>query len=104
MIESALDRMAENILALDEASLSGLWEKYKTRMEDFDSTREWEKSVIIFFIINSVRIKNKIFNDRIMERQEHREPPKDRRPDGGSDARPPDRTPPGNKPHLKRVK
>jgi hypothetical protein len=104
MIESALDRMAENILALDEASLSGLWEKYKTRMEDFDSTREWEKSVIIFFIINSVRIKNKIFNDRVMERQEHRETPRDRHPGIGNDGRPPDRTPPGTKPHLKRVK
>jgi hypothetical protein len=88
MIESALDRIAENILALDEASLSNLWEKYKLRMETFDSTREWEKAVIIFFIINSVRIKNKIFNDRVMDRA------------GG----PPDKKPSGNKPSLKRVK
>jgi len=93
MIESALDRIAENILALDEASLSNLWEKYKTRMEDFDSTREWEKAVIIFFIINSVRIKNKIFNDRVMERQERRNT------DG-----PPDKKPSGGKPSLKRIK
>jgi hypothetical protein len=93
MIESALDRIADKILALDEASLSGLWEKYKTRMENFDSTKEWERAVIIFFIINSVRIKNKIFNDRVMERQEQRDP--------GS---PPDKKPSGNKPNLKRVK
>ncbi|MEN6463602.1 MAG: hypothetical protein ABFD62_00325 [Syntrophaceae bacterium] len=100
MIESALDRIAENILALDEASLSGLWEKYKTRMENFDSTREWEKAVIIFFIINSVRIKNKIFNDRVMERQEHPHARHDDR-DTGS---PPEKKPSGNKPNLKRVK
>lgn len=93
MIESALDRIADNILALDEASLTGLWEKYKTRMESFDSTREWEKAVIIFFIINSVRVKNKLFNDRIMEKQERRNTPG-----------PPDRKPPGGKPNLKRVK
>ncbi len=93
MIESALDRIAENILALDEASLSNLWEKYQARMEDFDSTREWEKAVIIFFIINSVRIKNKVFNDRVMERQEHRNK------DG-----PPEKKPSGGKPSLKRIK
>lgn len=93
MIESALDRIAENILVLDEASLSSLWEKYKTRMEDFDSTRDWEKSVIIFFIINSVRIKNKIFNDRVIERQGQR-----------NANRPPGKKPFGKKPDLKRVK
>lgn len=93
MIESALDRIAENILALDEASLSNLWEKYKTRMEDFDATKEWEKAVIIFFIINSVRVKNKVFNDRIMERQGNRKPDS-----------PPDKKPAGGKPTLKRIK
>ncbi len=99
MIESALDRIAENILALDEASLTGLWDKYKKRMESFDSSREWEKAVIIFFIINSVRIKNKIFNDRIMESREHHLKHDNRDP--GS---PPDKKTPGNRPNLKRVK
>lgn len=93
MIESALERIAENIMALDEASLSSLWEKYKVRMEDFDASREWEKAVIIFFIINSVRIKNKIFNDRVMEKQGQRSP-----------ETPPDNRPSGGKPSLKRIK
>lgn len=66
MLESALDKMAENILSLDEASLSNLWDKYKNKMELFDTTKEWEKSVIIFFIINSVRVKNHIFNENIL--------------------------------------
>ena len=69
MIEGTLERLAEKILALDEASLTGLWEKYKTRMEQLDTTREWEKAVIIFFIINAVRVKNQIFNERVMRKQ-----------------------------------
>jgi len=75
MLESALDKMAENILSLDEASLSNLWDKYKNRMERFDTTREWEKSVIIFFIINSVRVKNHIFNENILSLQKKENKP-----------------------------
>jgi hypothetical protein len=66
MIESSLDKIAERILHLDEASLAALWEKYKNKMEHFDVSKEWEKAVIIFFIINSVRVKNHIFNEQIM--------------------------------------
>lgn len=69
MLESSLDKLAERILGLDEASLTGLWEKYKLKMEKFEATREWEKSVIIFFIINSVRVKNHIFNEQIIHQQ-----------------------------------
>ncbi len=69
MIEKALKDIAERILSLDEASLSGLWEKYKTRLENFDTTKEWEKAAIIFFIINSVRVKNDIFNKQILNHQ-----------------------------------
>jgi len=47
----------EKILAFDESSLAGLWGKYKNKMEQFDTTKKWEKAVIIFFIINSVRVK-----------------------------------------------
>lgn len=69
MIEKALKNIAERILTLDEASLSGLWEKYKARLEDFDATEEWEKAAIIFFIINSVKVKNNIFNKEIINHQ-----------------------------------
>lgn len=67
MLETTLEKIAEKILALDEASLTALWEKYKGRMEKFEPTKEWERSVIIFFIINSVRVKNHIFNERILQ-------------------------------------
>jgi hypothetical protein len=66
MLESALEKLAETILNLDEASLTSLWDKYKKKMENFDTTREWEQAVIIFFIINSVRVKNHIFNENIL--------------------------------------
>lgn len=80
VLESALDRMAEKILNLDEASLTCLWEKYKRKMEHFEKTKEWEKSVIIFFIINAVRAKNHIFNENILEQQEkHAKPDKNPR-------------------------
>lgn len=69
MLESSLDKIAENILSMDEASLSGLWEKYKNRMEHFDTSREWEKSVIIFFLINAVRVKNQVFNEQLLRMQ-----------------------------------
>lgn len=70
MLESALDKLAERILSLDEASLSSLWEKYKVRMEHFEPSKEWEKAVIIFFIINAVRAKNHIFNEQILRQPE----------------------------------
>ena len=87
MIESALDKLAQQILGLDEASLTSLWEKYKTRMDHFEPTPEWEKAFIIFFIINAVRAKNHIFNEQLLRRQETRpeapakEKPAKRKPD-----------------------
>ena len=75
MLESALDKLAETILNLDEASLASLWDKYKNKMENFDTTKEWEKSVIIFFIINSVRVKNHIYNENILNIQKKQDKP-----------------------------
>jgi hypothetical protein len=72
MLESALDRLAERILSFDEASLSSLLEKYKARMEQFAPTKEWERAVIIFFIINAVRAKNHIFNEQLIRQREIR--------------------------------
>ncbi|MCX7635771.1 MAG: hypothetical protein N2Z74_08515 [Syntrophales bacterium] len=74
-IEQTLQGMAEKILNLDEASLASLWEKYRQRMERFEISREWERSVIIFFIINAVRAKNHIFNEQIMKMQEQKPSP-----------------------------
>jgi hypothetical protein len=89
VLESALDKLAETILNIDEASLASLWDKYKRKMENFDSTKEWEKAVIIFFIINSVRVKNHIFNENILNLQKKQDKPA---------------KPPKVKPNLKLVK
>jgi hypothetical protein len=67
MLDSSLDKLAQQILSLDEASLASLWGKYKNRMENFQPSKEWEKAVIIFFIINAVRAKNEIFNEQILK-------------------------------------
>ena len=72
MLESALDKMAQQILSLDEASLTSLWETYRQKMEHFEPTREWEKAVVVFFIINAVRAKNHIFNEQLMRQKESR--------------------------------
>jgi hypothetical protein len=70
MIEATLNKLAEHILGLDEASLASLWQKYKAQTENFEISREWEKAVIIFFIINAVRAKNQMFSEEILKRQQ----------------------------------
>jgi hypothetical protein len=81
-IENSLDKIAENILYLDEASLDILWEKYKSKMEQFSFTPEWEKSVIVFSIINAVRVKNVIFNEQLLNKQETARPAVSKRSPG----------------------
>lgn len=69
MIEKTLHKLAERVLSLDEASLTALWEKYKARTEHFEVSKDWEKSIIIFFMINAVRAKNRLFNEQILKMQ-----------------------------------
>jgi hypothetical protein len=69
MLEKALDKIAEQIATLDEASLTQLRKKYLDRLFQFEPTKEWEKAVIIYFIINGVIAKNNLFNHHILEQQ-----------------------------------
>jgi len=57
-LEISLNKIAETILHLDEASLASLWEKYKSKVENFSNTKEWEKAVIIF--TSSIQLLRKI--------------------------------------------
>ncbi len=66
-IEDALLSIADRVLDFDEASLSQLQEKYLKKVSDFSPNREWEKSIIVYFLINSVRVKNKIFNEKVKD-------------------------------------
>ncbi len=68
-MEKALDRLAEQILGFDEASLAHLREKYRRRIENFDGTRDWERAVIIYCIINAVSMKNALFNENVAKQK-----------------------------------
>lgn len=61
-MEKALLKLARQINAFDEASLMSLWEKYAERVRQFEPTKRWEESVIIFNLIQSTRLKNQLFN------------------------------------------
>lgn len=69
MLENALDKIAEQIIALDEASLTQLRKLYLDRLFNFAPTKEWEKAVIIYFLINGVIAKNNLFNQHIAAAQ-----------------------------------
>ena len=66
-LENSLNKIAENILHIDEASLTSLWDKYKNKVEQFSNSSEWEKAVIIFSLINAVRAKNAIINENLLK-------------------------------------
>jgi len=77
-VEKALERLAEQILSFDEASLANLREKYRLKIEYFDGTKDWEKAVIIYCMINAVSLKNTLFNENVLKRKKEKEgkPPK----------------------------
>jgi len=78
-MEKAIEKLAEHILSFDEASLVHLREKYRLRIEDFDGTKDWERAVIAYCIINAVSMKNALFNQNV--RKQKSEAP---RPEGGA--------------------
>jgi hypothetical protein len=72
-MERALEKLADQILSFDEASLANLREKYRLRIERFDGTKDWEKAVIIYCMINAVSMKNTLFNENILKRTKDKE-------------------------------
>jgi hypothetical protein len=86
-MEKALEKLAEQILSFDEASLANLRKKYRSRIENFDGSKDWEKSVIVYCIINAVSMKNTLFNENVLRKKDSKA--------GKSTKRPP---------NLKRVK
>jgi hypothetical protein len=58
MIPEALEKIADNVLALDESDLATLLDHYKDRMSQGEPTRAWERAVIAYFLLNGIRIKN----------------------------------------------
>jgi hypothetical protein len=72
-MEKALEKLAEQILSFDEASMANLREKYRSRIEHFDGTKDWEKAVIIYCIINAVSMKNTLFNENVLRQKKIKE-------------------------------
>jgi hypothetical protein len=58
MIPEALEKIADNVLSLDESDLTTLLDYYKDRMSQGEPTRAWERAVIAYFLLNGIRIKN----------------------------------------------
>lgn len=87
-MEKALGRLAEQLLAFDEASLANLREKYRSRIEQFDGTKDWEKAVVIYCMINAISLKNTLFNENMAKRKSGKDKP----------------SPSSGRPRLKRVK
>jgi hypothetical protein len=69
MIPEALEKIADNVLSLDESDLATLLDHYKDRMSQGEPTRAWERAVIAYFLLNGIRIKNTLKQDKL-RRQE----------------------------------
>ncbi|KXS56701.1 MAG: hypothetical protein AMR96_01195 [Candidatus Adiutrix intracellularis] len=67
MIEDVLSKIARQVMAFNEETLTALLPKYKEQMLEFTPTQAWEESVVIYFLINGLRIKNSQFNDKIRD-------------------------------------
>jgi len=86
-MEKALGKLADQILAFDEASLTSLRERYRLRIEQFDGSKDWERSVMIYSIINAVSLKNTLFNENVLKRQKEKPSPGRGRKRGSPDLR-----------------
>jgi hypothetical protein len=74
-MEKVLEKLAEQLLAFDEASLANLREKYRLRIEQFDGTKDWEKAVIAYCMINAISLKNTLFNENMLKNKKGKEKP-----------------------------
>ena len=74
-MEKVLEKLAEQLLAYDEPSLANLREKYRSRIEQFDGTKDWERAVIVYCMINAISLKNTLFNENMLKRKKGKEKP-----------------------------
>ena len=75
-IEDVLLGLADRVLDFDEASLTQLQEKYLKKVSEFSPSRDWEQAIVVYFLINSIRVKNKIFNEKVKASETASERPK----------------------------
>ncbi len=61
-MEVALLKLAKQINQFDEASFMALWDKYAEIVRNFEPTRRWEEATLVLGVIQSLRMKNQLFN------------------------------------------
>jgi len=61
-VEKVLTKLAEQLAAFDEASLTSLWDKYEGLAREFQPTKKWEQAVMVLGLIQVLRWKNHLFN------------------------------------------
>jgi hypothetical protein len=75
MIPEALEKIADNVLSLDESDLATLLDYYKDRMTQGEPTRAWERAVIAYFLLNGIRIKNTLKQGKLRQHPASEKPP-----------------------------
>jgi hypothetical protein len=68
-LERVLLKLAKQLAAYDEASLMALWDKYAEAVKQFEPTKRWEETALVFCLIQSVRLKNQLFNQHWASQQ-----------------------------------
>jgi len=52
--------LAEKVLKLEDINVCDLLPEVQERMECPDGSPEWEQSVVVFFILNGLRVKDNL--------------------------------------------
>lgn len=65
MIPEAIEMIADRVLALDDSDLQTLLNHYKDLMAQGEPSRDWERAVIAYFLINGVKVKNALKQGKI---------------------------------------
>ncbi len=71
MICDAIERLADRVLAYEEADLTELLTHFKSRMEHFEPNPDWERAVIAYFLINGIRVKNALKQGNMVRQEYH---------------------------------
>lgn len=66
-IDQVLRKIARQIMTLDEETLTALLPRYRDQMLDFSPTKQWEESMLIYYIINGLRVKNIQFDEKLKD-------------------------------------
>lgn len=66
-MERVLRKLARQLDAYDEASLTDLWEKLAADVHNFEPTKRWEESALALGLIQAKRWKNTLHNYHMRE-------------------------------------